>query len=250
VHADCDDGDEVCTLDTCLNSSCVFSFTGADGCCATEPLKWDFNTLLNFNNLDPQFQLTGSSSDCLWQIYTPTGDQTASIGTDPVLYYGNAAQMNFDCGATQGTALSTPGFLLDENVGLTLSFSIFMSVETSPDTDRLTVEILTPSTTPGEPPHVYQLWDKEKLNQMGQWETHTVDLSAFAGKFIQLQIKFDTVDELNNGEVDPLLGVFLDDVIVSSTCTPTTCSTSADCDDGLDVTIGVCSAGTCSWTFD
>ncbi len=36
VDADCADGEEICTLDTCVDGECVHASTGAEGCCAND----------------------------------------------------------------------------------------------------------------------------------------------------------------------------------------------------------------------
>jgi len=194
--AECDDGDDVCTIDACVDQFCQFTPTGADGCCVSQPVQWDFEVPVNFT-------FTGSDPNCKWQI--DAGEQTFS-GTQ-TLFYADIAAGNFACGDTNGTATS-PTFTLSPGVPYTLNWKLYMDTETSTSYDQLTVYVIDSGGVST------QVWDKSQLNGTNNWQDQSADLSQWAGETISVMFEFDSIDSIgNSGD-----GTFVDDVTVDSPC--------------------------------
>ena len=222
--AECDDGDEVCTVDSCVGGACQFAFTGAAGCCEPEPWSETFDLGAD------GWTFTGGGSGCQWQVNS--GSQSTS--TPSALWYG--AGSNYDCGATSGNATS-PNITLQPGVGYSLSTMVWMDTESSSSFDVLELIAVMDGVT-------YPLWSKTNLPML-QWVELDFDLSAFAGKTFQLRWRFDTKDSIANGGAGP----FVDDLFISSTCQSTPCGAPSECKDGLGFTSDQCTGGTCGWSF-
>ncbi|MCB9728152.1 MAG: hypothetical protein H6746_06700 [Deltaproteobacteria bacterium] len=224
VDSDCDDGEPVCTLDKCVDGFCQNPPTGEPGCCEQNPVAWDFESPL-------ALQTTKTTTTCSWSVINnPLGSSGGQV-----LYYGNPAAKNYDCGKNSGTATS-PDVYLDAGVSFQLSFRIYMDTETLSSWDQfeLTAVVGTKS---------YELWSKAKLGKAATWEVHEVDLSAFAGQTIRFVFAFDSVDFSSNDG----LGVVIDDFMVTSPCEPKACGTGSGCDDGVSGTIATCTDAVCTY---
>ena len=226
--AECDDGDDICTIDDCVDGFCIFQQTGIEGCCVAEPLDWTFET--------PTFELSTSASSppCQWQVQS---GQKAQSGTS-ALYYGNPNSQNFDCDANSGSA-TTGDITLLPNVAYELTFWVYLDTELSTSFDMFWVNAEVDGKTLG-------LWDKGSLNSTSQWQEVTVNISAFAGKTFKLRFDFDSMDSIaNSGE-----GVFVDDVKISSPCALLACTGDSECSDGLNGTSSFCSVTGCVYSID
>ena len=234
TDSECDDGDDVCTVDACVEGTCVYTPTGADGCCEPEILNIDFDAgdLAGFavENSDPAVG---------WQVF---GAEGASSSPTPALYYGDPidpADLNYNNGDINGGTATLPVFFGEVHNGLAFTFDLFMDTESSANYDKLTVEIIHEGT-------VYRVWDKTSLESTGVWVSYEVDLSAFAGWAADLVFSFDTVDNtINDGE-----GVYVDNIALISTCADHACEASDDCNDGLAVTMESCVDGLCVYEFN
>jgi hypothetical protein len=222
--SECDDGDDVCTKDDCVDSFCQYTPTGVEGCCEEEPVNWNMEAEIGFI-------VNQSKLPCTWQI-TDAGKSQSGTG---VLYYGNGT--NYDCGANNGTATS-PEIKLQGSYGYTLSFFLYMDTESSVSYDKLFVKILAGGKA-------FEVWNKSKLGGAKVWKNHVIDLNAFAGQAINIEFAFDTKDSIaNSGQ-----GVFIDDVIIKSSCAGVTCATNPECNDAIGGTTDTCVAGFCSYSL-
>lgn len=224
---DCDDLDDVCTDDTCVEAFCSFSPTGAPGCCEENPILWDFEVPI-------ALETTETTPPCKWQIH----DTNTFISPTNVLYYGDVGAQNFDCGQNAGTA-TTEAITLLSGVDYTLSFYLRMDSESSTSYDKLFIYLVTDK---GD----ILIWDKTQLPSSDAWYLYSFDFSALAGETFQLKFDFNTVDGILNDKA----GVFVDDIFVKSTCLPVSCTSDGDCDDGLPGTTGTCSSSGCEWSID
>lgn len=221
---ECDDGDDVCTTDTCIDEKCVYEGTGADGCC--EEFTWlkDFNdsteqgfTIVNGFSLP--IPIPGFDISLGWTISGDCGAHSAPAG----LYYGVGAGgmfgscvYNIDLGIplpfpNDGTATS-PSFTLPEAQDYTLSFYIMPDVSSAANADKLTLSVVDGGTK-------VPVWDKSDLESGdfgASWVQVDVDLSDYAGKSIKLEWAFDTLGGTGSGGV----GVILDDISVTADCNP------------------------------
>jgi hypothetical protein len=156
------------------------------------------------------------------------------------LYYGNPTLKNFETtGApNQGLFQTQPFALPAASIGVAgLWWKLYADIEAISGYDLLTVEILETGSTIWRP-----LWDKTRPGFGTRvFQTFYSDLSAFAGKTVQLRWSFDSKDPVNNMTE----GLYVDDIAVTK-CQPKLCTTATDCDDGLSYTSDVCAAGKCA----
>jgi hypothetical protein len=229
TDSDCDDGDDLCTVDGCVSSFCVHTPTDAAGCCDEQPLSWSFETPVSFVT-------TQTSPPCGWQVVSPSQQSKSGAGA---LYYGVPAAWNFDCETNAGEATSQAITLLPYADYL-LTMQVWLDIE-SGGYDNLWLDAVLEG---GQPVTV---WTKEGLSftDYQTWTQVVVNLNAFAGETFQLGFKFDSKDGLYNTTA----GVFVDDLAITSTCTPVGCSDDDPCDDGIDDSKESCLAGTCSYSF-
>jgi hypothetical protein len=226
--AECDDGDDKCTVDKCVASFCRHDPTGAPGCCTSDLLATSFE-----NGDAAGFELDPPVDGVGWTV---TSAAKAAIG-GWALYYGNPDTLDYDTGwdSNSGAALS-PVVALPVGYGASLGFQVYMDTESDWEYDQLRVSWVSEAGT-------WTVWDKGDLDDFEAWVPVEVDLSAFAGTSGQVRFSFDTVDNLTNGT----LGVLVDELAIRSSCAPVTCGTDSDCDDGLWFTNQSCSGGTCAY---
>ena len=143
---------------------------------------------------------------------------------------------DYNCGLTSGTATSGP---IDLQAGLpfTLTAKVYMGTESSASYDQLRLRAIVDGQT-------VVLWEKPSISA-GTWFPIQAKLNAMAGKSTQLQWHFDTVDSIANTGV----GVYIDDINIVTSCSPLTCSTAVQCNDGLNATTDICAGGTCTYSF-
>jgi hypothetical protein len=225
VDADCDD-EQDCSLDVCDAGSCVQEWPDDPSCCAPEPVFWSFE--------EPVLLETSATSPlCGWQVVTTDQAQSGSFA----LYYGDSDAWNFDCGASSGAAttpwivLPTPGY------AYTLSFKLAMFTEASTNYDQLHVWAVL------EDGNEVLLWDKTGLDGNDAWQSIEANLSAIGGTSFKLRFDFNTVDQIANAT----LGVFIDDILVTSQCGPTACEDATTCDDGFAWSTDTCENGECAY---
>ena len=196
---ECDDADDLCTNDQCVGGDCIYQPTGAPGCC--EPLIYEENFI---SGDSAGFLLLGSNASSKWQV-TSNGKSNSPTAA---LYYGNANSLNFNSGASNGTAVS-PTLSLPDKTGLTLEFWAYMDTESSSSYDKLFLYLKNGGASS-------TIWQKNAYTPGGMklWKKQVVNLDAYKGQNIQLEWYFNTVDSiLNSGE-----GVYIDDVKVTQTC--------------------------------
>jgi len=167
------------------------------GCC--EPVLFEDS----FENGPTNWSFSGGSGACKWQVVT----NGKSVSAPGALYYGNAAAKNFDCGDNSGKALSTP-INIPNKTGLSLKLKAWWATETSSSYDKIFVRIKTETG-------VTQIADKPGLGgTTNTWHSKSFSMDAYAGKTIQIEIEFDSIDSIaNTGE-----GVYFDDIEIVDPC--------------------------------
>ena len=80
---------------------------------------------------------------------------------------------------------------------------------------------------------------------VSNWHVYSVDVSALAGRTFELLFAFDSVDEVANGTP----GIYIDDVMIASSCMPVACLDDAGCDDQLSDTSESCAFDGCRYTI-
>jgi hypothetical protein len=224
----CDDGN-ACTLQECVAGLCTYSLAPSVACCATsqtcddgdacsvdqctsftcqhEPAQgpvvhvhWGFPQPV----LPPGFSATSDGSSVKWQV---SGKRFV---TSPYsLYFGDISGPSIDNGKkVQGTLL-TDWVTLPSGLPISLQFWLFLGVEPLYSVDQLTILIDDGGT-------LVPVFDKTMIGGStgGAWKQVALNLAPFAGKKVRLEIRFDSIDALNNsGE-----GVYIDDIDWSWPC--------------------------------
>ncbi len=206
---DCDDGDNVCTEDSCLDGFCQFLPTGQAGCCSPEVYSQGFESGVG------GWEIESDDSGYGWHI--TDGDAHGGVHS---LYYGNLLGTNYGSN-NEGRALSPP---IDIPTGATATVSGFVRYDTEECCDKLAVALLD------EAGIRHPLGEVSGISS--GWEAYSADISEFVGQTVRLELAFAA-----DGSLDGL-GVFVDDLALTIDC----CSADEDCDDGSVCTTDSCPA--------
>ena len=197
--AECDDGDDVCTQDTCVNGDCVFALKPVPGCCTPVLFEDAFDA-----GIGDGWQLTGGAGGCKWQV-TTSGKTKSKPGS---LYYGDNSTKDIDCGASNGTALTTT-IALPDKAGPKLEFDLYLSADTFLDT--FVVSVIDGS---GKQNAVYTMSPNTTTNI---WSHKIVSLTAYKGQTIQIQFSFSSIGLPPFG-FETFEGVYVDNVAIKDSC--------------------------------
>lgn len=219
--ADCDDGDAACTIDTCVDGTCSYAPSWLPECCYPEPYVEPFDG-------GGGYTLEGGNGPIGWHVVSglpPAPDDT-------VLYFGDPEAFSYESySSNDGSALSPP-FLLPPGSDLRLSFELWQHTEGSYVWDFTEVYVRFAG-------HDVRVWAKTSDTPQQEWTHVEVDVSAFGGLEVRLRFTFEA-DSIVSYE-----GVMIDDVRVTSSCSPKACSTAADCPAPAGCFTSTCNAGTC-----
>jgi hypothetical protein len=224
----CDDFDG-CTIDACDGNSGACTHAQVANCC--QPIKqwWKFEQVpeiegwtlaackasTSYYNPTSCVDYSATTPFKGWQIWTTSIAKGKSEGA---LYYGDPQAKNFNFGATAGTATSpkwsVPG------PGAKLEFSFYFDCETSTTYDKFYVYLLVNdvktnvgiASLPTNGAIVYKGQANYSLTK--KFHDVSLDVSAYAGKQVQLQFYFNTGDSVGNSGQ----GIFVDDIRFSSPC--------------------------------
>ncbi|MCA9520626.1 MAG: hypothetical protein KC609_06630 [Myxococcales bacterium] len=200
-NGDCNDNDS-CTTDTCESEKCVFTLdVNKTGCCKSNLYSE------SFDGTTATFEFDGNSDKVKWQ----TSKIRAYNGTTS-LYFGDIDKLNYvgDGNAVNGTATSQE-ITLQPGVDALIRFQLYIDVEASENFDQLTVQILEGTSTK-------TVWEKKELtsDQYKKWVQIQVSVPGYGGKKVKVRFKFDSKDGAGNTQE----GVYIDNVIIGSKCTP------------------------------
>ncbi len=210
TDADCDDGEDVCTDDVCVDNYCQFLFTGASGCCIPVMYENDFE-----GNLDG-WTINNSSDTYGWKLST-----AKSVSGSQSLAYTDAGGTSY--GSSNNGSCLSPTVELPDQPGLTLSFMLWYKIESCCDNFDLSV-VHDGGTT---------LMANYASTIVTGWQEVTFDATAYQGQTVQLLLEFSC-----DGSVS-YEGVFIDDLmVIQEDC----CSEDVDCDDGA-----ICTMDSCPW---
>ena len=148
--------------------------------------------------LDDNFEgdVSGWTATGLWHRVTSsscTSPENGYTSAFNAFYYGQDSTCTYDTGgATSGSLISPPIF--NVTASSTLSFEYYRQVESfSGDFDRTTVDVVTGSSRTT----VFSL-NSSSASQATWVSSGPIDLSAFAGQVIQLELNFDSGDGVSN----------------------------------------------------
>ena len=224
---DCDDGNE-CTLDSCKPATGC-EYIDLSDCCPPEVIElWDMEadiSGLEITNLEPD-----DSAAVTWQL---SSERAWSGGQS--LYFGDPTTLTYDSGHRVRASALLPAITVPEGFDVELRMYAWLDVEDGFDWDTFTVYVIGGDLRVPVLVKTYQ-------TKYEEWQEWVVLLNAFAGKDIQLEFFFDSVDSGgNNGE-----GIYVDDVRVATRCPlPETCYVAVDCNDQALCTTDSCEGGQC-----
>ena len=184
----------------------------------------------------------------LWHAVTNSGCAAPENGfNSPVtaFYFGQDASCDYATGGTASGSLTSP-IITGITATSTLSFDYFRVVESfAGDFDQTDVDIVTASGAT----NVFAL-NSGNASTAAWVNSGSISLAAFAGQQIQVRFTFNSGDNVANNFV----GWFVDDVTVTgeSQCSPTGCTSDAECDNDLfcdgtetcNLGTGLCEPGT------
>ena len=195
LDTECDDLDDVCTSEVCAGGLCQYTFADLPECCDPTPLSEGFEAF------EDGWLFEGSSDKCHWGVVSGGQSQSGAWS----LYYGDPVAKNYNCGVSSGSA-TTPPMLLP-GAGGKLAFQFWSDVEKGSSYDKTEVVVIADGTAT-------VVLTKSTLPSVDAWTPVEISLDAFAGKTIQIQFTFKSVDSLYNSTE----GVYVDDVVVSFPC--------------------------------
>ncbi len=212
-----------CLLADCVTGECVYVPTGAKECCGGQHYVNHLDTAGEQGDFEVE-DLYADSPDggLVWQSVSVTTEEGEPRyqSAPSALYFGNpwkdcpggtgALCPDYNNGMTVGATATSPYVSLPATAEqASLTFYLFIDVEASPLADEFSVRVL--NTGKWE-----EAWNKTQLsgNYTGQFVPIKVDLSDYIGKTIKFQFYFDSVNPENNA----LEGLYIDDIVVSSTC--------------------------------
>jgi len=206
---ECDDGDS-CTEDLChTNGLCKhLSF-----CCAeSHPFSEGFES-----GLGEFFIQDEELGDGVHWKMNPFDHIEGFLSA----WIASASSHTYDTGQAVATSMTSASFVLpafsEAESELTLSFWLKLSTEwdgqiydNPAGIDRFKVEVVAAAT-------VYEVWSSDEVSgsTQGLWMPVEIDLSTWSEKYIHVRFAFDSIDEVNNAFVGPVI----DDVKIGRTCT-------------------------------
>lgn len=226
----CDPGGALglCAEATCTAAGCATAYKGGTDCCAGTPAQTGFEVNEKWTPaLVP-------SVKGIWII-----DDKASVSAGTSKYGSGALQYVASAKPVAGGQDSGRA-VFDEvelpagtQVGLT--FYVRSSLLMGSAGDRFTLRVATSMGT-------WVVW--QAGGSAATWQKVEVDLSGFAARPATRKVRL-FFDLIPSKLTVASTWVRLDDVALSSSCAPRTCTADAGCDDGLAATAEVCSEGVC-----
>ncbi len=201
--ADCVDG-EPCTLDSCQGGTCAHAGSFGAACCSSDSVV----ELADFDSgqLEGLYVTDNLEAGVFW-----TTDPTRSSGGDFALYCGDPLPQTYAIGERVKSSVTTPLFAVPVGGSTSAGFQLLKQTRTTPDYDVLQVFVLRGGA-------LQEAWSSKALpsgTTGPAFEATAVSLDAWAGQAIQLRVVFDSVD---GGASPDLEGVYLDSLVVETTC--------------------------------
>ncbi len=221
--ADCDDASP-CTSDVCEDGVCLHLASGAAGCCGGPAFgdSFDGGTLGGWVVTD--LHAPSGAGGVVWSAAAMTSAGGVARHTSPpaALYFGRTDQPcpsepakvcpTFDNGNVVGAAAVSKPVSIPASAKATLSFQLFLDVESSTSYDKLEISVQPKAGAKKV------VWTKATLNGSGstggKFVQQAVDISEYVGQSVQVEVRFDSVDSFGNSTE----GVYVDDLLISTVC--------------------------------
>lgn len=222
--ADCDDKDP-CSADYCDTGVCQHVASKATGCCGSVPLSDAFDNLGHWTVTDI-YAGQAKKGGVVWAAASNVGITGDKRWTSPqkALYFGISGEPckadpsktcpTYDNGQVTGSAATSEPLVLPKAEKLTLTFQLLMDVRDG-YYDDLRVYVLEAGQGKKT------IWYKQQNNAYkgstgGKFVLQTLDLTAWSGKTIQLEVTFDA--KIYSATTMGGEGVYIDDMLLSTTC--------------------------------
>jgi hypothetical protein len=243
-NGDCDSGDP-CIIGRCSAArECAFTPSGSAACCNEDDIV---STGFDGGTLPAGWAVEHDGSPVRWQVVADPEAGTTN------LYFGDPQAGTYDNGADPAFGRVTTAPIVIPNPAVrpylhaVSTWSLLLSTEFDVEAfdpgvpvDRLTLYAVytDDSGTLAED----AIWDSTAVEGStgDEWVAQGVDLTAYAGRTIELVFEFDSDDELGNNHG----GAWIDDFTVRTIC-GSICDDPADCNDGDACTIDRCTALVC-----
>ena len=277
VDLDCKDADDVCTQDLCVANFCQWKPTGAPGCCEKGVFAYDFEA-----GVPPFFALSATNANVKWQAVTgkqsvsgkgalwygnlKTGtfddngaSHKGSVTSQPVdLPQGETLEFAFQL--WMDTEFGPPYDALEVKVNVVGGKSYKVWDKHKDKVTPIVTCIQDAQCGNGgkclagacKCTQDFQCGNgnlcqagvcEANAFAMQKWYAVAVNLSAFAGKKVTLEIMFDTIDGIGNQSQ----GVYVDDLKLQRSCGTATCVDALGCNDKQAMSTEACVGGVCSW---
>jgi len=221
-----DDG--ICGSPMCLEGHCAWTSAGEPECCSPGAAL----LAIDFEDGSPgDLALDTPSAGAHWHV-----SDEGPVDTLHALRFADPATSTLSATASAGS-VTTPPIELPAGVRTTLDFRIWMDVGEDDALDRFAVTV---TSSQGD----VVVFTRSDLPP-ATWTSQSLDLAAWSGATVSITWSMDTL----NADGGDRGGVLVDDIVVSSQCAPLTCSTDAQCNDGLAATHEECSDGLCGFAI-
>ena len=223
--AGCDDGDDVCTGDACVNGFCVFTPTGAEGCCTPPLFQDDFSTDLGWT-LEGEWAWGEAQASIDQQTGNPDPDEDHTGSADDLIL---------------GVVL---GGSLDDTVAHPYYYATSPAVDASGIAASLKLtywRVLNSDYSPYSN-NSAEVWDGaawQVLYETGTqspddeaWTYFEHDITAFANDALQVRFGYSVGD---SGAVFAGSSWNLDDLRIQEDVAPFCCTFNSDCE-GMEMT--------------
>ncbi len=226
---DCDDFNP-CTTDACDKGKCVYTSATVPGCCAPQVL------VSKFDGSEEGWTLTSTHPTIKWFYKDSTFTKSAPGSLKMADPAKDSSSVPFTNPQFKVTA-SSPAITVLPGKETTLSF---WSYHVSGNGTSYTFKVFV--VLDGVENVLAQFSYSSHFNT---WKNTVVDLTPLGGKSVELNFQ---VMATTTGGTYVATGIYLDDVVVTSTCQAKKCTTSANCPTtGFGCLAGVCTDGMCTY---
>ena len=182
---------------------------------------------LAVDSLNEGFEIKQISGGIDWSV----SEKRARTGGKS-LYFGDPATGNYANDKTVQAAVLTPALTVPGFPGAKPSviFWLWLQTEEFAGYDMLSLAVVSADETK-------EIWNSDAIkgSSGNSWLPVEVDISAWAGKSVKFQFKFDSKDANSNNYE----GAYVDDISLRTGC----CGGVSDCEDGNPCSIDTCAPG-------
>ncbi len=243
LDAECDDFNP-CTLDTCDQGKCIHSPSKAPGCCAVEPVVYEFDSGMEGWTSDKAL-----SNKLVWhqgKYVSKAGDPQNNAG---VMKFGIPGQDTFsNLTGSNYLYVTSPEIELPPGQQYTLEIKYKFELDYKTTSNYIYQYYLVD----GKQITSYYNYSKQiyyyKNHSTTNWEVWQKDISAFAGRKFKIKLRgriYGYSSKKQSGQ-----GTVIDYVKIKTSCNAKKCSGSVDCtptSTSCQGGLGICNEGACAY---